>query len=90
MYNRQVFHALDKFREAIILARDKYVLGEAMAHSGIGEIYDSVLKMTVLAKENFMKCIQLVQSLQFGNYHGHDWVCSSISFHPLIQEIFSA
>ncbi|XP_028392853.1 uncharacterized protein LOC114517357 [Dendronephthya gigantea] len=58
-----VWEVVDWYKRAILLTREKDVEFEAIGHSRLGRVYDQVLKLKNKAKENFMRCLELVNSM---------------------------
>lgn len=55
--------------QAILLTRDQDLELEAIAHSKLGEVYDKVLKLRQKAKENFTRCLELVNLMVPRTFH---------------------
>ena len=58
-----IWEVVDWYKQSILLTREKDVEFEAIGHSRLGRVYDQVLKLKFKAKENFMRCLELVNSL---------------------------
>ena len=58
-----VWEVVDFYKRAILLTREKDVEFEAIGHSRLGRVYDQVLKLKVKAKENFLRCLELCNSM---------------------------
>lgn len=58
-----IWEVIDWYKQSILLTREKDAEFEAIGHGRLGRVYDQVLKLKFKAKENFMRCLELVNSL---------------------------
>lgn len=68
-----VWEVVDWYKQSILLTREKDVEYEAIGHSRLGKVYDKVLKLKNKAKENFMRCLELVNSMHPRNFTSEKW-----------------
>ena len=68
-----VWEVVDWYKQSILLTREKDVEYEAIGHSRLGKIYDGVLKLKTKAKANFMRCLELVNSMHPRNFTNDKW-----------------
>ena len=68
-----VWEVVDWYKQAILLTREKDVEFEAIGHSRLGRVYDQVLKLKIKAKENFMRCLELVNSMYPRVFTSEKW-----------------
>ena len=68
-----VWEVVDFYKQAILLTREKDVEFEAIGHSRLGRVYDQVLKLKVKAKENFMRCLELCNSMYPRVFTSEKW-----------------
>ena len=68
-----IWEVVDWYKRSILLTREKDVEFEAIGHSRLGRVYDQVLKLKVKAKENFMRCLELVNSMYPRVFTSEKW-----------------
>ena len=68
-----VWEVVDWYKQSILLTRERDVEFEAIGHSRLGKVYDRVLKLKNKAKENFMRCLELVNSMHPRNFTSEKW-----------------
>jgi DnaJ-domain-containing protein 1 len=68
-----VWEVIDFYKQAILLTRERDVEFEAIGHSRLGRVYDQVLKLKVKAKENFMRCLELCNSMHPRVFTSEKW-----------------
>lgn len=68
-----LWEVVDWYRKSILLTREKDVEFEAIGHSRLGRVYDRVLKLKQKAKENFMRCLELVNSMHPRTFTSEKW-----------------
>jgi hypothetical protein len=59
-----VWDIIDRYQEAIILAREQDLECEAIANAMQGVIFDKILKMKTKAKERFRRSIEFANALK--------------------------
>ncbi|CAF1936178.1 unnamed protein product [Rotaria magnacalcarata] len=75
-----IWTIIDKFREAILLAKENDIEGEARACHCTAIVYGKVLKMDDIAYNYHLRCITLAQTLVPRNLTKHEWYMKSSSF----------
>lgn len=68
-----VWEVIDWYKQSVLLTREKDVEYEAIGHSRLGRVYDRVLKLRNKAKENFMRCLELVNSMHPRSFTSEKW-----------------
>jgi tetratricopeptide (TPR) repeat protein len=73
-----VWDAVDHYNQAIILAREKCLESEAMAHSQLGQLYEA-LGLADNSKGHYKAAVDLVQVLQPRNFNDRTWYKKCLS-----------
>ena len=73
-----VWDAVDHYNQAIILTREKCLESEAMAHSQLGELYETLI-VAGKSKEHYKAAVDLVHALQPRNFNDHKWYKKCLS-----------
>jgi hypothetical protein len=73
-----VWDAVDHYNQAIILTREKCLESEAMAHSQLGELYETLI-VADKSKEHYKAAVDLVHALQPRNFNDHKWYKKCLS-----------
>ncbi|XP_013390038.1 uncharacterized protein LOC106158541 [Lingula anatina] len=68
-----IWEVIDWYKQAILLSREHEVEMEAIALSRLGSVYDKVLKIKLMAKKYFNRCMSLVMALHPKSFHSEDW-----------------
>ena len=73
-----VWDAVDHYNQAIILARERCLESEAMAHSQLGQLYEALV-LADKSKEHYKAAVDLVQVMQPRNFNNHTWYKKCLS-----------
>ena len=68
-----IFEVIDRYKQAVVLAREVDIEQEAIADSRLGVVYDKVLKMTFRAKPYFTHSFELADSLKPRIFTSQQW-----------------
>ena len=68
-----IWEVVDWYKRSVLLTREKDVEFEAIGHSRLGRVYDQVLKLQTKAKENFMQCLELANSMYPRVFTSEKW-----------------
>ncbi|UJR24256.1 hypothetical protein I4U23_027223 [Adineta vaga] len=75
-----IWMVIDKYREAILLAREHDIEGEAEAWHLSAKIYQNILKMTDVAYTYHLRCVTLAQTMMPRNLTSINWYVASTTF----------
>ncbi|CAH1782055.1 unnamed protein product [Owenia fusiformis] len=68
-----VWEVVDWYKKSILQTREIDLEREAIALSKLGNVYDRVLKLKSYAKRNYMRCMELVNTLHPRTFYGQVW-----------------
>lgn len=68
-----VWDVVDWYKQSILLTREKDLELEAIGHTCLARVYDQVLKLKFKAKENFLHCLQLVNTMHPRVFTNEKW-----------------
>ena len=67
-----VFEAIDCYKQSIVLCRGKCLENEAIAHSQLGKLYESIV-MNLKSREQYQLTVDLVVAMAPKNFNSHTW-----------------
>jgi len=68
-----VWAAADAYKEAVLLAREIDIEGEAMAYSALGKVFTRVLMLKEKGLQAYVRCIELAMSCTPRPFTAHEW-----------------